>query len=166
MKKWCVKSKKGLSPVVATVLLIMLVLILFALIFLWMKGFFKEQIEKNEQAIENVCPSVNFEVDLVNEGSSYYLETINRGSVHIHSLEIKMIDEGGDAELYNSGGIDLSVSAGETNRKGIILKMKNMETPEKIIVYPILIGSVKGGKENKPYTCTDMGKTLNVIQYG
>lgn len=165
MKKWGdSKFKKGLSPVIATVLLIVLVFVLFALIFLWMRGLISEQIEKNEQAIENVCPSVNFEADLVQEGSNYFIEIINRGSVHIHRLEVKLVDEKGDSELHPFGEADvLMVSVGETLKKDIDLNMNNGETAKEIIVYPILAGTVKGGSINKPYTCMDMGQTINVV---
>ena len=40
------KDKRAISPVVATVLLIVLVLILAAIIFLWARGFVGEQVEK------------------------------------------------------------------------------------------------------------------------
>jgi flagellin-like protein len=165
MKKWGdSKSKQGLSPVIATVLLIVLVFVLFALIFLWMRGLISEQIEKNEQAIENVCPSVNFQADLVTEGPNYFIEVINRGSVHIHSLEVKLIDNKGDSELYPFSESDvLVVGVGETFKRDIGLTMNNGNTATEIIIYPILAGTVKGGSVNKPYTCIDMGQTLNVV---
>ncbi len=159
MKKRCIRSNKGLSPVIATVLLIMLVFVLFALIFLWMKGLISEQLEKNEQAIENICPSVNFQIDLVDENS--YLEVINRGSVNIYNLEIKMSDYKGDSKLYDLEEI-LSVSIGETKKQEVAFDM-NGAPPKKITVYPVLLGSIKGGMTNKPYTCMDMGQTLNLI---
>lgn len=164
MKKWGdAKSKRGLSPVIATVLLIVLVFVLFALIFLWMRGLISEQIEKNEQAIENVCPSVVFQADLIREGSNYFLEVINRGSVHVHRLEVKLIDNRGNAELHPFSESDvLIVGVGETLRKDVDLTMSNGNTATEIIVYPILAGTVKGGSVNKPYTCIDMGQTINV----
>lgn len=39
-------NKRGLSPIIATVLLIFLVLILASIVFLWARGFFSEQLEK------------------------------------------------------------------------------------------------------------------------
>ena len=39
-------KKRGLSPVIASVLLILLVLVLASIIFLWARGFIGEQIEK------------------------------------------------------------------------------------------------------------------------
>ncbi|MFA5061323.1 MAG: archaellin/type IV pilin N-terminal domain-containing protein [Candidatus Pacearchaeota archaeon] len=164
MKKGDLKFKKGLSPVIATVLLIVLVFVLFALIFLWMRGLISEQIEKNEQAIENVCPSVTFQADLVREGSNYFIEVINRGSVHIHRLEVKLIDSQGDSEIYSFNEADvLMVGVGETLKKDIDLTMDSGDTATEIIVYPIIAGTVKGGSTNKPYTCIDMGQTINVI---
>ncbi|MFA4960190.1 MAG: archaellin/type IV pilin N-terminal domain-containing protein [Candidatus Pacearchaeota archaeon] len=156
MKKGVVGSKKGLSPVIATVLLIMLVLILAALIFLWARGIIGEQIEKNGRAIKNVCSSVNFEVELVQNSTGSYLEAINRGSVAIYSFDLKMI-KGGDSSV---GKVQFGVDVGESISESI---NENLETgTEKMVVYPVLIGNIKGGSSNKPYTCTDMGRTLIV----
>jgi len=153
--------KRGLSLVIATILLIVLVFILFFLIFPWLKGLISEQIEKDGQEIENVCPSVNFKVNLVNKNSSHYLEIVNRGNVDIHSLEIKMIDENGDSKLYDLGGANLSINPGETKKQEVVLNIEG-KIVEKIIVYPILLGIVRGGTLEKTYTCVDIGKTLIV----
>jgi flagellin-like protein len=156
MKEGFKRNKKGLSPVIATVLLIVLVFVLAALIFLWARGLISEQIEKNGQAIENVCPSVNFEANIDSTGD--YLEAVNRGSVSIYSFDIKMV-KGGES-LINK--IKIGVDVGKSMKESVDLTMKNGETPEKIIVYPVLIGSIKGGKLNKPYTCKDAGKTISI----
>ena len=79
----CMKKRvdvRGLSPVIASVLLILMVLVLAVLIFLWARGFVSEQVEKFGKPIEQICSSVDFEVQKF--GSS--LEVVNRGNVDIH----------------------------------------------------------------------------------
>jgi len=87
-------------------------------------------------------------------GSS--LEVVNRGDVNIAHLDIKMF-KGGDSEI---GKFNFKIDAGDSVRKDVTLLMKDNVMPEKIIVYPALIGSVKGGSSNKVFTCMDAGRTL------
>jgi len=145
-------NSRGLSPVIASVLLILLVLVLAAMIFLWARGFIAEQVEKFGKPIDQICESVDFEVQRV--GSD--LEVINRGNVDIYYLSIKMI-KGGDSKFQK---FDFPVDAGESVRKGITLLMDNNVVPDEVIVYPALIGNVKGGDSNMPFTCLDYGRKL------
>ena len=145
-------NSRGLSPVIASVLLILLVLVLAAMIFLWAHGFIAEQVEKFGKPIDQICESVDFEVQRV--GSD--LEVINRGNVDIYYLSIKMI-KGGDSKFQK---FDFPVDAGESVRKGITLLMDNNVVPDEVIVYPALIGNVKGGDSNMPFTCLDYGRKL------
>ena len=161
MKKRVGRDKKGLSPVVATVLLIALVLVLATIIFLWARGFISEQIEKftggQKIPIENACQQVAFDVDSFEEGG-LVLEIANRGNVPIHSFDIKGV-KGGDSEIQN---FKFSVDVGEAVRSGISFgKFEN--EPEKIIVYPVLLGNVRGKQLNNPYTCVEQGKTINLL---
>ncbi len=143
---------RGLSPVIASVLMILLVLVLAALIFLWARGFISEQIEKFGKPIGELCGSVDFEVQRI--GSD--LEVINRGDVDIRHLDIKMF-RGGDSEVEK---FNFQIDAGESVRKSAVLTMKNNELPDEIIIYPALVGNVKGGSSNKVFTCMDAGRTL------
>ena len=145
-------SSRGLSPIIASVLLILMVLVLAALIFLWARGFVSEQIEKFGKPIEQMCSSVDFEIQRF--GSS--LEVVNRGDVNIVHLDIKMFS-GGDSEIEK---FNFRVDAGESVREDVTLSMKNNAIIDKIIVYPALIGNVKGGSSNRVFTCMDAGKVL------
>jgi len=66
-----------LSPVIATVLLIALVLVLAAIIFMWARGFISEQIEKFGTPIEDLCDSVDFDIEIVKVGLGYDFEIGN-----------------------------------------------------------------------------------------
>jgi len=76
--------------------------------------------------------------------------------VDIYYLSIKMI-KGGDSKFEK---FDFPVDAGESVRKGITLLMENNVVPDEVIVYPALIGNVKGGDSNMPFTCLDYGRKL------
>ena len=143
---------RGLSPVIASMMMILLVLVLASLIFLWARGFVTEQIEKFGKPIEQMCESVNFEVQKVGGD----LEVVNRGDVDIRYLDVKMFKDGGsEVEKFN-----FQVDAGESVRKGVVFLMSNNDVPDKIVVYPALVGNVKGGSSNKVFTCLDAGETI------
>ena len=145
-------NKRGLSPVIASVLMIMLVMVMAAMIFLWARGFITEQIEKFGKPVEDLCESVDFRVEQVGNE----LEILNRGNVDIWHLDIKMFKDG-DSEISK---FDFKVDSGKAVKKAITLKMEDGSVPEKIIIYPALVGSVKGKKTNKVFTCTNAGVTL------
>jgi flagellin-like protein len=153
-------NKKGLSPVIASVLMILLVIILASMIFLWARGFVGEQIEKFGQPIENLCESVDFVAQVVSGTSTKYaLEIVNRGDIDIFHLDIKMF-LGGNSEI---GKFNFNVDAHGAPIKGDIdLKMDSGEEPGEIEIYPALIGTVKGKHSNKVFTCNDVSQTIQL----
>jgi len=145
-------KKRGLSPVIASVLLVFLVLILASIIFLWARGFFSEQLEKGNEAIENQCAKVKFTVEPTasySGQSSIELDFSNLGDIDIYSVSIKEVDEDG-GEASNPWSLNLGHGDGE--RLIVDLEKTNLK---ELIIYPVLLGKVKGGFENKPFTCTD-----------
>jgi len=145
-------NKDGLSPVIASVLMILLVLVLAAIIFLWARGFIDEQIQKFGKPIDSYCKSVNFEVEKVGNK----LEIVNRGNIDIRYLDIKLFS-GGNSEISR---FDFQVDAGKSVEGFVSLKMSDGSLPDKIIVYPALIGNIKGESSNKVFVCMDTGVTL------
>src|SRR3989344_4073857 len=77
------KSKRSVSPVIATILLIALVIIIALIVFQWMKGFTKEAITKFDGTnIELVCNDVQFEASYSNGN----LVISNIGNVPIYDF--------------------------------------------------------------------------------
>jgi flagellin-like protein len=147
-----VKNKKGLSPVIASVFLILLVIILSAMVFLWARGFLSEQIEKFGEPVERQCEKVNF--DAAKRGST--LEIANRGNINVFHFDIRM-RRGGNTELKR---FPLDVSAGEAESFDITLEMEDGKVPDEIIIYTALLGNVKGENSKKAFTCLDNGVML------
>ena len=62
-------NKKGVSPVVSTVLLIMIVIILAIIILIWSQGFIKEAITKQvsgeTKSIDQYCSDVQMKYNLM-----------------------------------------------------------------------------------------------------
>lgn len=146
------KNKKGLSPVIASVMMVLLVIVLAGIVFLWSRGFISEQIEKFGKPVEQSCSEVQFEV--VKRDNT--LEVVNRGSVNIKSLDIKL-SKRGSSEFKKFA---FSIDSGEAVSQSVALRMSDGTVPDEIIVYPVLIGSVVGETSNKLFTCTDYGVEL------
>ena len=147
-------GKRGLSPVIASMLLIALVIVLAAIIFLWARGFISEQVEKFGQPVEDLCNDLAFDVDLFEGQYGYELEIANRGNVEIYSFEIKEIT-GGSSEIQK---FKFSVGEGESVKEAISLGFGL----DKITIYPALLGNVKGKSSNKVFTCTEKGQTITL----
>ena len=151
-------GKRGLSPVIASVLMIMLVLVLAAMIFLWARGFISEQIEKFGKPVDELCGSVDFRVESIedNTGRIVELEILNRGNVAIWHLDVKMFKDG-NSEISK---FDFQVNAGAAVKEDVTLVMEDGSEPDETIVYPAILGSVRGKSSNKAFTCTEAGVTL------
>jgi flagellin-like protein len=147
-------DKKALSPVIATILLIALVLVLALIIFLWARGFVSEQIQKFGQPIEDLCSQADFDVELIEGSLGKELEIVNRGNAPIHSFDIKEI-KGGDSEIQK---FRFSVDVGAAIRQPISIDYST----EEIVIYPALLGNVKGKTLNKIFTCLGQGKTIKL----
>ena len=154
-----IRGKRGLSPVIATVLLIMLVLFLAAIVFLWARGFISEQIEKFGRPVEDQCKLVDFDVAVVDgTAGQHALEVVNHGNIDIYRLEVKKT-LGGNSEVSK---FKFNIPAGEPIKGDVFLKMANDDTPDSITVYPALIGNVRGKDSNKVFTCIELGKRITI----
>jgi len=143
-------KKRGLSPVIASVLMILLVLVLSVIIFLWARGFIGEQVEKFGKPAEELCSSVDFSVVAIDNGGYHILEIVNRGNVGISAFEIKMYSSG-DSEISK---INVGIRAGESLTAEVSLGvMKNNKLVDKIEIFPVLNGVVKGESSRKMFTC-------------
>ena len=151
--------KRGLSPVIATVLLVMLVLFLAAIVFLWARGFISEQIEKFGRPVEDQCKLVDFDVAVVSGiAGQHALEVVNHGNIDIYRLEIKKT-LGGNSEVTK---FKFNIPAGKPKKGDAFLMMNDGSPPETITVYPALIGNVRGKDSNKVFTCIELGKRITI----
>ena len=145
-------GRRGLSQVIASVLMILLVLVLAAIIFLWARGFIGEQVEKFGKPVDEYCEAVDFSVFVVENGGYHILEIVNRGNVGISAFEVKMYS-GGNSEIF---GLDVGVPVGESISAEVSLGvMQNGELPERIDIFPVLLGEIRGVPSKNLFTCMD-----------
>ncbi len=83
--------RKGLSPVIATVLLIGIVVVAGLIVFTWFRGFTQEAVTKFDQNAQLVCNEIEFKASL----SGNVLSITNLGNVPIYGFMLKYGDEGG-----------------------------------------------------------------------
>lgn len=142
------REKEGLSPVIATVLLISIVVATGLIIFIWARGFVKEEGTKFGTNIKLVCEQVKFEASY----SSPTLQIINSGNVPIYRIKLKMFSSGS----YNTkeiseteGWSQFGLRQGETFSGDVSI---NSGTT-KILLVPVLLGN--SGSGQKTYICED-----------
>src|SRR3989344_6352117 len=93
MNSSIMKEKKGVSPVVSTVLLIMIVIVIAIIIILWARGFVKEIIEKNIDGnikrVNEYCNEVRLE-PFVNTDNTFGFDNV--GNVPVYRFDLKVVE--------------------------------------------------------------------------
>ncbi|MBS3099459.1 type IV pilin N-terminal domain-containing protein [Candidatus Pacearchaeota archaeon] len=149
------QKKRGLSPVIASVLLVGITIILAAIVFFYSRQFIGEVIEKDDRNIELLCEDVSFISE--SYGGKIYIE--NKGSVPLYGIEVRkkgVFDIVTAAQEFE----DPSVGPGETADIDLPVEI---ETNQEIIIVPMLLGEVKGRGTKLAYACDeDYGQEILV----
>ncbi len=138
------RGRKGVSPIIATVLLIALVVVIAAIIFFWAKRFVGEACEKGGTSTENKCAEVNLEVSRA--GSTLYLD--NQGNVAIAKVRIK-INSGGSESVVDE---DVNLAAGLATT----IDVPDISGAEEVTILPVLQGAAKSS------ACEDVCENLEI----
>ena len=89
-------DKKGVSPIIATVLLITLVVILVASLIFWVKGFLNERITKEGALADAEAKCTQLNIDLKNvqifDTSKLIIDLTNSGSEDISAITLRIED--------------------------------------------------------------------------
>ncbi|MFB6246723.1 MAG: archaellin/type IV pilin N-terminal domain-containing protein [Candidatus Pacearchaeota archaeon] len=141
--------KKGVSPVIATILLVALVIVIGAIIFIWFQSLTEEAVTKFDgQNVEIVCKDVKLEASY-NNGQ---ISIVNRGNVPIYSMKIKLEGSAGQSETINatskSGWKKVGLNQGEAATLNIQGNYKQAT------LIPVLMGTTKEG-ERKTKSCPE-----------
>jgi len=161
------KNKKGVSPIIATVLLVVMVIVIAIIVFFWLRGFLKEPITKfGDENIELACDKVVLIGELNADQTD--LEISNNGNVPIEEVKLKLVSAGGDYETYTAGrrlkagrtlGLINQIDLLDKNKKSANIVFTNYE---KIVIIPVLLGKTSSGEE-KEYVCPDInGKEVYI----
>lgn len=137
---------KGVSPVVATVLLIAITIVLASIIFLWARSFLEEGAQKQGKAVELSCDQIVFAASLSAAGGTTVLDVINQGNVPIYGFVFKELQEG---SITPNDLTDSDVGPGAS--KSITLS----GSPQSGLVVPILLAEESSGNRIS-YPCPDV----------
>jgi hypothetical protein len=149
------KNKIGLSPVIATVLLISITIVLASVIFFQMRSFLGDQMRESDVILAQACKGVAFDLDYKIVGNEVDLRVANRGNVPISDLNVKLV-RGGESNLQNfSGFFAADVGMASSNRSVSIVGVNQ------IVVYPIVQLDVSKKGVLKNISCAD-GKVINL----
>ena len=149
------KKVKGLSPVIATVLLIAMVIVLALIIFLWFRGMSQEAITKfDDKNVELVCRDVVFAASY----SGTTLSIQNNGGVPIFAMKIGE-EGGGSYDTIDLQGTwpDKGLNPGRTFSGEVTVDVD----ATKLTLIPVLIGNSDDGK--KTYVCDkEFGEEISI----
>ena len=137
------KEKRGVSPVIATTLLVTMVVVIGLIIFLWFRGFTQEAITKfGGTNIELVCGDVRF--DSSYSSGSIFLSNI--GNVPIYSFQLK-IEQPGSHDTLGIESAALGWPDTGLNQGGVFSGdiSSSASGAEKITLIPILRGTSDSG---------------------
>lgn len=144
-------KNKGISPVIATILLVAIVVVIGLIVFMWFKGLSEETITKfGKKNIKLVCNDVKFEASY----SGTTLSISNTGNVPIIDFQIKKLVAGGYSSIYlreiSAGWDELGLNPGGVFSGSIAGEVDGVT---ELLLIPVLRGSSKKGEKN--YVCEE-----------
>jgi len=147
-------KNKAISPVIATVLLVAIVVVIGLIIFMWFKGLSEETITKfGRKNIKLVCNDVKFDASYSGTGT---LSISNTGTVPIFDFQIKKSKAGSYSSIYLSeiNGVDwgeLGLNPGGVFSGDVSSAVTS--NVEELLLIPVLRGKSKKGEKN--YVCEE-----------
>lgn len=144
-------KKRGVSPVIATVLLIAMVIVIALIVFLWIRELGGETITKFDgKNIEVVCGEVEFNADYSNSEISIS----NTGIVPIFNFKLKVV-ESGSYDTLNIREIGDWPVNGITQGESFISSGASSEISgaTELVLIPVLMGT--SSKGDRTYVCNE-----------
>ena len=142
-------EKRGLSPVIATVLLVGLVVVSGLIIFTWFRRLTQEAVTKFDQNIQLVCSDVSFEARYSDIDET--LAISNVGNVPIFGFKVKISDSSGfettDISEYTNW------PEGGLNQGGAVAVDLGSVSGD-IALIPVLVGTSQKGAQAS-FTCDE-----------
>lgn len=151
-------NRRGVSPVIATVLLVLVALIIASIIFVWAKNFVGEKAQKNQEPLEVSCEKISFEAEGFANENNLYL--VNRGNIPIYGVEMRK--KGIGSEITVGLFEDKTIGNGETGVIDLSKQGLSINTGDDFIIIPIVLG--ENGKDTQAYTCdvSEKSETITI----
>lgn len=147
------KKKRGVSPVIATVLLVAMVVVIGLIIFMWFRGVTEEAVTKfGGTNIKLVCDDVDFLSEY--SSSTSMLSISNIGNVPIYGIKARVSGEGSYETLDIRD--DLGVDWPDIGLKqgGVFSgTISEFSGADQVLLIPVLMGTSNSG--NQIYVCEE-----------
>ena len=159
------KSKGGLSPVIATTLLVLIAVIIALIIFLWVRAFIGEEIQKDlgggYETIKNFCDgqylqfSANVIYDDISGSGQLDIDIQNSGNVPIQGIQVKKTSLASVKDVGNASFT--SVSAGPLTSGDdttVSIPANGVNVGDNVRIIAVLLGELQNGGGKKEYACS------------
>src|SRR3989338_1007131 len=113
-------ERRGVSPVVATVLLIVIVIVLATIIFLWARGFLSESAVKGDRAVQVSCADVDFEAQVVSNAGECANMACQFGETGACGTAAVDINNIGNIPIYGVQVLRYDASAGSIDNVPLV----------------------------------------------
>lgn len=153
-------KKRGVSPVIATVLLIAMVIVIALIVFLWIQELGGESIKKfGNKNIETVCKDVSFSADYSNGEVSI----TNNAEVPIANFKLKVVEVGSHYTLnmWDIGDWPATGLGQGGSFISNIASSKINSGATKLVLTPVLKG--KSSKGESSYMCDEGAYSQEII---
>jgi len=152
-------DRKAVSPLIATLILIVIVVSASSTIYIWSRSFIAEQLEKFGSPAELTCEEIDFVTQLeIAGGTSYELFVNNQANVDIPKLNLNFNREGKSIIKTFSANI----KKGSTGNVSFDLRTVGISSFESIDVTPVLLAIGESSKTSKLFPCKT--KTITGIK--
>jgi len=145
-------EQEGISPIMATILLVGVAIVAFVFVFVWSKGFSQESILKFNGPIENSCLNISFDAGISENSQEIYIN--NLGKVPIYGFSIDMVS-GGKSYLRFVRPADGNIYAGESDT--LVIDLSNSE---KANITPVLLGQGQVSGSSIMHPCNGQARAL------
>jgi len=155
-------NKKGLSPIIATILLIAITIALFGTVFAFLRGNMLKQMQENDPELAGKCFDIGLEMQAKQVGSEIKVFVSNTGNVPIYELNVKVSGLGSSDTLVKQVIVDEKKVILEPSQGGyFIITAEEFANKEKIEITPVISGPLTTLTVKK-YTCKENSQVLNI----
>lgn len=155
------KNLRGVSPVIATVLLIAMVVVIALIVFLWFRGLTEESITKfGGTNVKIVCGDIQFDASYLGG----ILSLSNTGNVPIFGIKAKVSSQGGHEtkdlrDFENIAWPTVGLPQGGVFSGDISIDGVGVGSADDVVLIPVLRGKAEKGE--KIYVCEEQyGKDI------
>ena len=146
------RGKKGVAPIVTTVLLVLIVLVLATIIILWGTTFIPETLAKFDEPVENSCITVAFTAEI--SGSEIFI--VNSGDIPIYKLKLRQ--EGVSSSDTQETDDDFILNVGASKSVSVTLDPE----ADELQIIPVILGKTEDGKIQEFQCAESSARTLQL----